>query len=102
MTAPNRDAVVEIMAKADWGDGWGFLHPMDQDDSRRQMRAALAAIRDAGYAVVPVRPTPEMLTAAGASPDGVGARGGVDWRGRMLPKYWTAMVTAGDLTGDAP
>ncbi len=75
-------------------------------DSADAILAALSAAPDAvrldlarrlagdAHRVVPVEPTREMLIAAGASPDGVCARGGTDWHGKMLPRYWRAMLAA--------
>ena len=59
-----------------------------------QADAALAAIEAAGWQCVPREPTVQMFGAAGASSGGVTPRGGIDWLGRMLPKYWQAMLAA--------
>lgn len=47
-----------------------------------------------GWKLVPIEPTREMLIAAGATPDGVTPRGGLDYLGRNLPRYWQAMLSA--------
>ena len=82
MTEPAKDEaeLVEVMAKAhrecwrdreslraetrDWPDITGGEHL----DCIAQMEAALAAIRAAGWAVVPVEPTDQMLWAADRAP----------------------------------
>lgn len=46
------------------------------------------------YRIAPLVPTEEMLLKAGKSPSGVSPRGGTDWLGKMLPKYYRAMMTA--------
>lgn len=67
--------------------------------SRSALTAALAVAPPAaewrvpeGYALVPVEPNEKMLVAAGATPDGVMPRGGVDRLRKLLPKYWRAMI----------
>jgi hypothetical protein len=56
--------------------------------------AALAALEAAGVRLVPSEPSREMLLKAGATPDGVSPRGGTDYLGKMLPKYYAAMLAA--------
>lgn len=61
----------------------------------RRMKLALTALESAGYAIVPVEPTEKMLYAAGKTrPGNPAPRGGVDWLGKMLPKYYRAMIAA--------
>lgn len=53
--------VIEIMARAIYADQWGHstkgeTHPLE----RQYAKAAIKALHDAGYAIVPVSPTPEM------------------------------------------
>jgi hypothetical protein len=59
-----------------------------------KVEAVFAAIRKAGWAVVPVEPTEEMLVAAGATPCSVSPRGGLDRLRKLLPLYWRAMLAA--------
>lgn len=59
----------------------------------RDLRA-MGVLAGPGEVVVPRDPTEAMLVAAGKSPDGVSARGGTDYLGRMLPRYWAAMIAA--------
>lgn len=67
-----------------------FLHEWQKYTGKSE--TILTALEASGAALVPVVATDAMLQAAGASPDGVSARGGIDWLGRMLPRYWAAMV----------
>jgi hypothetical protein len=58
--------LIETMARAMWGNlpsslPWDVLDAEDQDYFRRKAHAALSAIEAAGYRVVPVQPTPDML-----------------------------------------
>jgi len=81
------------------------IHEADEMEREAQRRSAvvtalchLAADLDAeGLVVVPREPTWQMLVAAGATPNGATPRGGVDWLGGMLPRYWRAMLTAAPL-----
>jgi hypothetical protein len=57
-------------------------------------RAQLTALEAAGVRLVPSEPSREMLLKAGATPDGVSPRGGTDYLGKMLPKYYAAMLAA--------
>jgi predicted CoA-binding protein len=59
-----RDKIVEIgvngmVAAEAWSSFWS------REDAAKLVRAALAALEQAGYAVVPVNPTEEMCRPAG-------------------------------------
>lgn len=86
---PDAPDIVEIMARGYLGCWFDSLHKRDQSDCRRSMRAICEALDAAGLAVVPVDPTPEMLSAgytASIYPDDVRPQ-------------WAAMITAGNLAG---
>ena len=74
------------------------VHLGDRDEGGRIADAAVAALRAwleaEGLVCVPSTPTREMLLKAGATPDGVSPRGGTDYLGKMLPKYYAAMISA--------
>jgi hypothetical protein len=66
-----------------------------------EAKAALAAIRAAGYAVVPRKPTHEMVVAGRSRPyreDGTH----VDWTDRNTILTWDAMIAAAESDGDTP
>ena len=68
---------------------------MFPDEAADAAVAALRAWLEAeGLVCVPSTPTREMLLKAGATPDGVSPRGGTDYLGTMLPKYYAAMISA--------
>lgn len=100
MTPPkDREALVEVMREAAHQEEQLYLQRanrtgvFDQHELHARMASAsLAALEAAGVAFVPVVATKAMIQAAGASPGGVSVRGGIDWLGRMLPRYWAAMV----------
>ncbi len=60
------------------------------EDYTAQADAVFRALREAGYAVVPVEPTPEMLEAAKN-----GLRFGQQRPGDLVKAIWTSMVQAG-------
>jgi hypothetical protein len=74
------------------------VHSGNGAEGERIADAALSVLRqwlaDQGLVVVPSTPTREMLLKAGATPDGISPRGGTDYLGKMLPKYYTAMIAA--------
>ena len=93
--------------KAEWtqarGEKGGRLRDINepmQGDYLDAADAALTAAAECGWALVPVEATEEMLQAAGATPNGVSPRGGIDWLGRMLPRYWAAMLAAAPKVGE--
>ena len=86
-----REELIEVMAKALclWGHRatrWEHYKP--------EAVEVLAAIEAAGVRMVPAEATRGMLLNAGATPDGVSPRGGTDYLGKMLPKYYAAMLAA--------
>ena len=81
-------------ARGEKGGRYRDINEPMKSDYEDAADAALAAIEAAGWQCVPKEPTVQMLGAAGASPEGVTPRGGIDWLGRMLPKYWQAMLVA--------
>lgn len=76
-------------------------HSGNADEARRIVDAQLAALEAAGVRLVPVEASREMLLKAGASPDGVSPRGGTDYLGKMLPKYYAAMLAASPYAPEA-
>ena len=60
------DSLIEAMARAHYvsryADEWENTMLAEKDSFLRAMRAALTALRDQGYAVVPREPTEAMLT----------------------------------------
>lgn len=64
-----RGALIEAMAAAivnlDDGCDWAKMSERARDWERGSARSALAAISNAGYAIVPVEPTEAMLRDAG-------------------------------------
>lgn len=101
-TAQTREALVEVIARAMLADELAVRPTLTFDPAWKQesdiwlsnARAALLALEAAGVRLVPSEPNREMLLKAGATPDGVSPRGGTDYLGKMLPKYYAAMLAA--------
>lgn len=94
---PDAPDIVEIMAAASVGeDVWGLEDAAARAGIREDMRDVIRALDAAGYAVVPVVPTPEMTEAAtGKLADPVDRD-----ETRGYARYiWAAMITAGNLAG---
>lgn len=96
-TAQTREALVEVMLTA-----MSEHHSGNFAEAAFIVEAQLAALEAAGVRLVPVEATEEMLLNAGATPDGVSPRGGTDYLGKMLPKYYAAMLSASPYAKDAP
>lgn len=64
-----------------------------------QAKAILDRIQET-HRIVPIEPTEAMLLNAGKSPAGFSPRGGTDLLGRMLPKYYRAMINASPIIGE--
>lgn len=76
----------------------GMPHETDPDYELWLFNAFITALEAADVRLVPVEASREMLLKAGASPDGVSPRGGTDYLGKMLPKYYAAMLAASPYT----
>lgn len=77
--------VLAIALHAQWygyGATWDRVMPVHQERYRRRARAALRALEEAGYRVVPIDPTREMFAAGCAViKDAGGSRGLIGaWR----------------------
>jgi hypothetical protein len=84
--ARNENAETMEYQKQVWDYDWERTLP--------KAKAMLSALEAAGVRLVPSEPSREMLLKAGATPDGVSPRGGTDYLGKMLPKYYAAMLAA--------
>ena len=62
------EAVARYLFALDWSSRWDGAAPDQKDAYREKADAAIAAIRAAGWTVVPVEPTDEMLLAADRAP----------------------------------
>lgn len=86
--------IVELMARAEaqrMGCAWSGMCDADNTecDCRANIRATLTALQDAGYAIVPVEPTDDMMAAV----DCVGEKR--KWlSGRAWEAGYRAMIAA--------
>ena len=106
------DALVEEIAKAmfvrPFRDGpvqlsvavpsWGGVGAHKREEFRNHARAALSAIEAAGWRVVPVEPTQEMIE-AGLEGEVVRDSSGTSWRSPTAYVY-SAMLSAAPRIGE--
>jgi hypothetical protein len=98
MTTPPKNPDALVRYGLNWeGHDHAIVEPMP-DGYWTPWHVAQKLLNDSvipdGWVLVPREPTEEMLLRAGKTPDGVSCRGGIDWLGKMLPKYYKAMLSA--------
>jgi hypothetical protein len=86
---------IEIMARAHWRStsrpssrSWDELKTQERTQKRNSIAAAIAALTEAGFAIVPVTPTEHMV------------RAGNSQRGHVIGtpyRVWSAMIEAGSV-----
>lgn len=93
------DELVEIHAETLFtlcGGAWGELFKEEQEHGLELSRAALAAIREAGLAIVPRKPTKDMLEEAGPM-EGWAEYAHPNDADRCHEEWYEAAVAAGEI-----
>ena len=99
-----KDELLELIAAAMFADAsnrltWQQFNELDAAAGERwrwRARAAFAALNAAGYAIVPIKPSEEML-AAGSEADMAGFNGATT----PIAHIWTSMLSAAALRARA-